>query len=141
MGKHEFAWVRSLAVSSLSARACVLLVWFVLYGVLAAAAGHLMAGAAGVRAAMLAGAICLFVGLVSLVVTTLVAPPEKAAAHVLLGMTIRMVPPLLICMWVVQQQRGALLEAGFPLFLVAAFLWGLGFETLLSVGSLLKEPS
>ena len=135
---RPLAWIRSIGTASLPVRAGVLTAWFVLYGGLAAGVAAVSIGADGVKASLLAALVCLIAGAVSLVVTALVAPPEKAAAHVLVGMMIRMSPPLFVCV-LVQQQGGALVEAGFPWFLVGAFLWGLGLETLFSVGHLIHE--
>jgi hypothetical protein len=92
-------------------------------------------GEAGITAAGLATLVCLLSGWLALLVTARWAPPSRPAAHVLLGTSIRMSLPLLLCL-AVTRQSAWLAEAGFAWFLVAAFSLGLAVETLLAVGQL-----
>jgi hypothetical protein len=92
-------------------------------------------GRAGIWSAGLATLICLLSGWLALMVTARWAPPSRPAAHVLVGTSIRMSLPLLLCL-IVTRQSDWLTEAGFAWFLVAAFCVGLAVETLLAVGQL-----
>lgn len=109
--------------------------WFLLFLVPVTLLAWMVRGEASARSAVLAALVCMFSGVASLAVTALVAPPSRPAAHVLVGMAIRMGGPLLVCLYV-QQFGDSLIEAGFAWYLIGAFLWGLVFETLLSVGQL-----
>ena len=116
-----------------------LLILLGLYLVLAAPIAVWQFGTAGLWAAAVATGVCLVAGWLAMGATAVLAPPEKPAAHVLVGMAIRMSLPLLACLLVTQQSDG-LTAAGFAWFLVAAFCLGLAFETTVSVGQLQSVP-
>ena len=92
-----------------------------------------MRGGSGLTALALATFVCLGAGWLAMGLTTLIAPPEKAAAHILSGMGIRMGVPLLVCLFVTQNDPH-MTEAGFAWYLIPAFLLGLAVETAMSVG-------
>ena len=121
------------------ARTGTLLILFGLFLALAAPIAVWQFGTAGLWAAAVATAVCLVAGWLAMAVTAVLAPPEKPAAHVLVGMSIRMSLPLLACL-LVTQQSAWLTAAGFAWFLVAAFCLGLAFETAVSVGQLQSAP-
>lgn len=120
---------------SLSQRVLLLIVWFAAPGLVSLALGQWLFGTAGWQSAGLAVGVCLCASLLALLVTSLVAPPNRPASHVLVGMLIRMSLPLLACL-MVTEQNGELARAGFAWFLIVAFLWGLLLETLFSVSLL-----
>jgi hypothetical protein len=97
--------------------------------------GWTIQGRTGLLAAAFATCVCLFACHLALVVTTLMVPPSRAAAHLLSGMMIRMSVPLLASLFVVEQQRDWI-SAGYGWFVVGAFLLGLTAETLFTVGHL-----
>ena len=121
------------------ARVSLLLVLFGLFFLLAAPIALWQFGPNGLWAAATATGVCLLAGCLAMGATAMFAPPDKPAAHVLVGMAIRMSLPLLACLLITQQSTW-LTEAGFAWFLVAAFSLGLAFETGVSVGQL-QTPS
>jgi hypothetical protein len=128
-------WICRLGTQSLVRRALCLFVWFAAYLGLALPVGWLASGRLGTLAAALAAGVCLLAGWLALLATAAAAPPDKPAAHVLLGMMVRMSLPLLVCL-IITRQDNALARAGFAWYLVGAFLWGLALETAISVSQL-----
>jgi hypothetical protein len=122
------------------ARAATLLILLSLFFVLAAPVAVWQFGKAGLWAAVVATAICLTAGWLAMAATAVLAPPHKPAAHVLVGMALRMSLPLLACL-LIDRQFAWLMEAGFAWLLVPAFCLGLAFETVVSVGQLQALPS
>jgi hypothetical protein len=117
------------------ARAVWLLVLFSGFMLLTAPLAGWLSGREGLLAAGLATLVCLISGWVAMGATAILAPPTQPAAHVLLGMMVRMSLPLFACLITIQRYPW-LMDAGFAWFLIAAFCLALGFETLISIGQL-----
>jgi hypothetical protein len=127
--------MRRMGQWGILARAVGLLVLFTAFWLLAAPLAGWLSGRQGLLAAGLAALVCLVSGWVAMGATALLAPPTQPAAHVLLGMMVRMSLPLLVCLVTIQRYPW-LIDAGFAWFLIAAFCLALGFETLISIGQL-----
>lgn len=136
----EKNWLIQLGGWSLPLRVLALVSLFALYFGLLSPVAWLQYGADGLLTLGVATFVCLLTGLVALIMTATVAPPEKAGLHVLLGMAIRMAFPFAICLLVMKKQP-SWMDAGFAWFLVGAFLLNLLMDTLLSVGHLQGLPT
>jgi hypothetical protein len=126
-------WLHRLGRTTVWARALLLFVLFAAFLLAACPLAWWLYGARGLASAVLATSICLASAWLALFATTVLAPPSRPAAHVLVGMVTRMGLPLLVCLFVTQRQP-LLQAAGFSWFLIAAFVLGLALETLMSVG-------
>jgi hypothetical protein len=94
--------------------------------------GYCRSGAAGLLAAVVAGAVCWFGALAALVVVGLMRGGPQVLHGVLLSMFFRMGLPLVAGI-TLSQAGGPLAEAGVFGMIVVYYLIGLFVETLLSV--------
>lgn len=133
-------WLSQLGSWGLPARMGALIGLFVVYFGLMAPVAWLQFDGLGLVTLGVATVVCLFTGMVALVATSTVAPPDKAGLHVLVGMAVRMVFPFAVSLLVMKRQS-AWMDAGFAWFLVGAFLVNLLLDTLLSVGHLQGLPT
>ncbi len=90
-------------------------------------------GELGLVTAAMAALLCWFAGLLALIVTRMVAPPDQVTVHVISGMMIRMGIPLGGCL-LIETVRPEWIAAGFAICLIPAFLVSLATETVLTVG-------
>lgn len=132
--------MRRLGSCDLPHRAALLTVVLTGYLAVVAPIAWLLADRSGLVAAVVATVICLAAACFALLLTTLVAPPEKPTAHVLVGMAVRMGLPLFACLLVTQGAQ-QLVNAGFVWYLLGAFLLVLLLETLMAVGQLQTHQS
>ena len=135
VSETQKSWIQRAGQWGLLARAGLLLALFAAFLLVSAPVALSLRGEAGLAAATLATAVCLVAGWLAMAATTWLAPPSQPAAHVLLGMILRMGLPLGLCL-VILQYSAWLKDAGFGWYLVAAFSLGLAIETLLTVGQL-----
>lgn len=133
-------WLSQLGDWGLPMRIGVLIGLFVIYFGLLAPVAWLQFESLGLVTLGVATLVCLLTGVIALVATATVAPPEKAGLHVLVGMGVRMAIPFAICLLVMKRQP-AWMGAGFAWFLIGAFLLNLLLDTLLSVGHLQGLPT
>lgn len=129
------SWTRRVGNWKFPTRAALLSGLFAAYFLSLAPIAWLLDGAAGLTALGLATFVCFISGILALVATTWVVPPERPAAHAVLGMAVRMSLPLIVCLLVTQREPG-LTDAGFAWYLVGAFCVGLFVETAISLGQL-----
>lgn len=129
------SWIKRVGSWTLPARIGLLAGVYAAYLIVVAPIAWLLADSLGLAAAGFATFICFLSGLVALVATTLVATPDRPAAHAVLGMAIRMSLPLIACL-IITQRESDLTSAGFAWYLVGAFCVGLFFETAMSLGQL-----
>ncbi len=139
MSETDGTWIQRWAQGGLAARAALLVGLFAAYLLCAAPVAWILSGPPGCFAAALSAAVCLISGWLAIFATSVIAPPDKPAAHVLVGMMIRMSLPLCACLIVTERSPG-LTQAGFPGFLIAAFLLGLAVETWISVSQIPTNP-
>ena len=128
-------WIKRVGSWTLLSRVSLLLGVFAAYLLLVAPVAWWLDGFRGVVAAGFATLICFVSGLLALVVTSLVATPDRAATHAVLGMFIRMSLPLLACL-IITQRESDLTAVGFAWYLVGAFCVGLFVETAMSLGQI-----
>ncbi|MGD9637234.1 MAG: hypothetical protein AB7G28_23110 [Pirellulales bacterium] len=122
-------------------RASLLLAGSVLVGGLALAPFAVSkSGSAGVGGVALAGAICLAAGLLAEGLAHLLGRSVSPLATMLLGMTIRMLPPLGICLFLAAQGARGREHLAFIVYLLAFYLVTLALETRLNV-SRISAPS
>lgn len=115
-------------------RSSLLLAGSVLLGGLALAPFAInKSGSAGIGGLALAGAICLAAGLVSEGIAHLLGRCVSPLATMLLGMTVRMLPPLGICLYLAAQGARGREHLAFIVYLLAFYLVTLALETWLSV--------
>jgi len=114
------------------ARLRVLTAVVALVGVVAIPVGLATAGPMGAAAALAAGGICLFSGVVALLVAELCRVPELFLWGVLGGMGVRMALPLAAAALVHYRAEG-LANAGFMYYLVPFYLIVLVTETVLTL--------
>jgi len=133
-------WIQQLGSWGLSRRLSALIVAFALVFGLLAPLAWLRYGLSGMLTLGTASLICLVSGILALIVTSTVAPPQQAAAHVASGMLLRMGVPLAACL-LVSKSYPAWAEAGFVWFLLAGFFLNLTVETFFSIGQLQQPPS
>jgi len=122
-------WLRSL---DFPARFRVLTAVVALAGTMVIPVGLAAAGPMGAAAALAAGGICLFSGLVALLLAELCRSPELFLWGVLGGMAIRMVLPLGAAALVYYRVEG-LANAGFVYYLIPFYLIVLATETVLTL--------
>jgi len=132
-------WLKQLGSWGLSRRLSALIVVFALAFGLLAPIAWLRYGLSGMLTLGSASLICLASGVLALIVTSTVAPPQQAAAHVVLGMFLRMGIPLMACL-LVSKGYPSWVEAGFVWFLLGGFFLNLTVETFYSIGQL-QHPS
>lgn len=115
-------------------RASLLLAGSVLVGGLALAPFALSkSGSAGIGGVALAGAICLVAGLLAEGAAHLLSRSVSPLALMLLGMTIRVLPPLGVCMFLAAQGARGREHLAFIVYLLAFYLVTLALETWLNV--------
>lgn len=115
-------------------RASLLLTGCVVVGGLALAPFALSkSGSAGIGGVALAGAICLVTGLLIEGVAHLLGCHASPLVTMLLGMSIRMLPPLGICLFLAAQGARGREHLAFIVYLLAFYLVTLALETWLNV--------
>jgi hypothetical protein len=115
-------------------RASLMLAGCVLAGGLALAPFALSkTGSSGIGGVALAGAICLAAGLLAEGVAHLLGRDASPLATMLLGMTIRILPPLGICMFLAAQGAQGREHLAFIVYLLAFYLVTLALETWFNV--------
>jgi hypothetical protein len=90
-------------------------------------------GSSGLAGVALAGAICFAAGLLAEGVACLLGRQASPLATMLLGMTIRMLPPLAICMFLAAQGARGREHLAFIVYLLVFYLATLALETWLTV--------
>ena len=135
MTENAETWLTRLSRRSLAARlAALLFVLFVVSAFLSVIA--ISYGVEGFTALGIALVTCLSGGAISMVAGELM---RKTMMHRLgVGMAVRMVVLLAVCLYV-SQQVPHLLSAGFLIYLLAIYAAELSFETAMLVGML--QPS
>ena len=129
------SWIKRVGSWTLLSRIGLLVGVYAAYLLVVAPVSWWLDGNLGLAAAGFATLICLLSGALALVATAFAATPDRAAAHAVLGMAIRMSLPLIACL-VITQRESDLTSAGFAWYLVGAFCIGLFFETAMSLGQL-----
>jgi hypothetical protein len=115
-------------------RASLLVVGSVLLGGLALAPFAITrSGSAGIGGVAIAGAICLAAGLIAEGIASLLGRGVSPLATMLLGMTVRMLPPLLICLVLAAQGARGREHLAFIVYLLSFYLVTLAVETCLNV--------
>lgn len=130
-------WLKQLGSWGLSRRMSALAVVFALAFGLVSPIAWLRYGLSGMMTLGIASTVCLVSGLLALVVSATVAPPQQPASHVMAGMAFRMGVPLATCL-LVSNAYPAWIESGFVWFLLGGFLLNLTIETFYSIGQLLQ---
>jgi len=93
-------------------------------------------GSAGIGGLALAGVICLAAGLLAEGMAHLLGRSGSPLATMLLGMAIRMLPPLAVCMLLAAQGARGREHLAFIVYLLAFYLVTLALETWLNVSRL-----
>lgn len=115
-------------------RSSLLVVGSVLLGGLALAPFAIsQSGSAGIGGLAIAGVICLAAGLVAEGIAVLLGRGVSPLATMLLGMTVRMLPPLGICLFLAAQGARGREHLAFIVYLLSFYLVTLAVETWLSV--------
>ncbi len=92
-------------------------------------------GGHGVEALLSAMGVCITPGLAALAITHYFALRGQQMVGVLLAMGCRLLPPLVMCLWLALQKDGPQGQV-FAGFLIVAYLVSLAVETFLSVRSI-----
>ena len=92
-------------------------------------------GGSSIRALLAAVAVCVAPGLAAVTVSHYFAAADRHLSGMLLAMGCRILPPLVVCMWLALNP-GAPEGRTFAAFLIAAYLTSLAAETFLTVRSI-----
>jgi hypothetical protein len=91
-------------------------------------------GSAGIAGLAVAAAICLFAGWIAELLAFMLHGFAMPLALMLLGMAVRMLPPLGICVALAAQRVSGREHLAFIVYLLAFYLVTLALETWLTVG-------
>ncbi len=91
-------------------------------------------GSAGIAGLAVAAAICLFAGWIAELLAFMLHGRVTPLALMLLGMAVRMLPPLGICVALAAQRVSGREHLAFIVYLLAFYLVTLALETWLTVG-------
>jgi hypothetical protein len=115
--------------TGLAARCVGLIGWMAVAALPISLVAYSVHGTAGLKASLVAAAICLLGAVPPLVLSKLMAGPQYAMQHLAFGMLFRMGAPLMAGV-IAHVKHWSLLESGFLLCLVGYFWVGLVFDTL-----------
>jgi hypothetical protein len=98
-------------------------------------------GSAGLAGLAVAAAICLVAGVVAESLAFVLGDRVMPLAVMLLGMAVRMLPPLGVCVALAAQGVSGREHLAFIFYLLAFYLVTLAFETWLTVGRIANTSS
>lgn len=134
MTQQAPSWPTSNSDNSLVACAMILILSLVGFTLLCLPLA-IWIGGNGVEALLSATGVCITPGLAALTISHYFAQRGQQMAGVLLAMGCRLLPPLVMCMWLALQKNGPQGQV-FAGFLIMAYLVSLAVETFLSVRSI-----
>ncbi len=112
-----------------------------LVGLLLAPFAAVRTGSGGLGGLALAAAICLAAGWMAETLAVVLHDRVMPLAVMLLGMTIRMLPPLGVCVALAAQGISGRAHMAFIFYLLAFYLVTLALETWLTVGRIANSSS